>query len=412
VTDTVRLAVVSDIHATDIDGADSYVSSTPTDLQRGNEPLRDLLTYVKRHALKADYLVCPGDIANKADAVGLAHGWRQLNLLAKELEAKLVAAPGNHDLVTRAESADPRQALKQLLPSFPMGDLVMDEHFWRTGWTLSEHPTHRILIIDSTFEYPKYPATGETNPIRWRPYKKAIERGSFPSALSDTLSDLFDGLEPKINIAIVHHHPQEHQLKQHLKDEYGPMTRGDSLIELLSQHPEMGKWFIIHGHKHIPMLSSAAGLHSNGPLILCAASLGSKLWPPVTTVARNQFHMVSLSNQAPLVPGTLRGTVESHHWGFGEGWQRSERRGAGLRATSGFGHAGDFREIAQRIRLLMQSTEDAFVSFPELVAKVPELPYLLPTDFDFMENELLRHGLEFARGNDDRIMQLFKTGES
>jgi predicted phosphodiesterase len=411
VTASIRIAVVSDIHASELDGDDSYVASQPNDLQRGTEPLRDLLRYVRTHEIKADYLMCPGDIANKADAIGLAHGWRQLHLLARELGAALIAAPGNHDIITHAESADSRAHLKQLLPSFPSGNIDADELFWRDGWLLHEEPDHRILVIDSTSEFPRYPITGTSDPSIWAPYSEAIERGSFPTHLAPQLDDLFDALAPKINIALVHHHPQEHQLKRHLKDGYGPMRDGDSLIDLLSRHPEMGRWLVIHGHKHIPQLSAATGTTSNGPLMLCAASLGAKLWAPVNTVARNQFHLLTVSNQEPDIIGAVRGIVDSYHWGFGEGWQRSERRGAGLPASSGFGHGGDFRETVQRVRLSIEDTGAQYISYSDILASTPELPYMPPADFDLVEAELDRLGYEFARGRDDRIMQLFRRAD-
>ncbi len=82
-----RVAVVSDIHA---DAAldeprDSYVRTEPPKRLALSNPLRDLVDFVDQTRLRADILLCPGDMTNRSDDVGKIYAWRTLNELADAL---------------------------------------------------------------------------------------------------------------------------------------------------------------------------------------------------------------------------------------------------------------------------------------------------------------------------------------
>ena len=406
---TLRIAVASDIHAGTKSTAWTHVLAGSTAFPRGTQPLSDLGHHIDDTGIRADYLIVPGDIADQADAVGLDYGWRQVHSIAKRLEAELVAVPGNHDVVTRTESNDPRALLKNLLPSFPLDDPVIGEQFWQKGWSVSERADHRILMIDSTFGFPKFPSGFGKGDQKWDEYLQALDRGSFPDSIENDLDEYFRNASPSFNIAVVHHHPQEHQLKSFLQDEYGAMHRGPDLLDLLSRHPRIGRWILIHGHRHIPQLVNAVTLTSNGPLIVCAASLGAKLWSPVDTVARNQFHIIEATDQDTSFPGSLRGSIESYTWGYGVGWYDSERQGAGLPSMSGFGCSDDYRLVSQKIALHMEANNLAFLRYSELLIVAPQLPYMLPRDFEYLEGDLEEKGFNFMRDRQNRLSQISRV---
>lgn len=113
-----RVAVASDMHA---DGAldepsDSYVRTEPPERLAYSNPLRDLIRFVAaKKMMRADVLLCPGDMTNRSDDLGKMYVWRALNELAEALGAeKLYAAPGNHDLETHTPVPDPAAVLKNL----------------------------------------------------------------------------------------------------------------------------------------------------------------------------------------------------------------------------------------------------------------------------------------------------------
>lgn len=405
--------IVSDIHAGEEPDTTRVQIEPPISL-RNRQPLSDLVYWVEKNDLRVDYVLSPGDIANQADAGGLSYSWRRLNELADLLDARLLATPGNHDIVTHFESKDPTALARLLLPSFPTGDVESDAQFWAQGWVVVENDEHRILILDTTTEFPSFPhgVTAFDGSPEWENYKTCIDRGDFTETVETGINEYLESAPHKLNIALLHHHPQEHQLSEYLQDGYGPMRRGSDLIDCLSKHPRAGRWIVVHGHKHVPQLAHATTATSNGPLVLCAASLGAKLWDPIETVTRNQFHILEATDDP--VPGTssLRGSVRSYTWGYGLGWYESEREGSGLPGVSGFGCGEDFRTLASQIIKVMQEERVRAVPFSVLTARVPQLPYLLPADFRFLEEVLEERGLIFSRDRLGHLLELAKRREA
>jgi hypothetical protein len=404
---TIQLAVVSDIHAGDEQSAHTYVQVEPPRAKRNRHPLSDLRHLIAEKDIRSDYLIAPGDIANKADAKGVAYAWRQLNAIATQLEARLISTPGNHDVVTHDAASDPRAMLKSLLPSFPTGDDTVDAAFWDKGWTAIENADHRILVIDSTKGFPEYPVGLSKKSAKWNEYKQHIDRGSITTDMEAQIDEYLSKLSGrKTNIALIHHHPQEHQMRDFLQDEYGPMFQGSNIIDCLTRYPLSGRWILIHGHKHIPQLVNAVSSSSNGPLILCSASIGAQIWPPANTVARNQFHLLSVSSDGIPGMGSISGTIDSYTWGFGDGWSISERQGSGLPAKSGFGCTVDSATLAGHIEEIMNEPRLEFMPYAQMLEKVPHLPYQLPGDFRSLEDDLESRGFIFERDRYDRLTQL------
>ncbi|WP_076111413.1 MULTISPECIES: metallophosphoesterase family protein [Mycolicibacterium] len=408
---TLKIAIVSDVHADEQENRWTRIGCEPPNANRNQHPLSDLQYVVDSESLRCDYLVVPGDITNQANAFGLSYAWRRLNELATALDARLLAVPGNHDIVTRAPTRDRSLGLKNLIPGFPLPEAEMHSSFWENGWFLVDEPDHRILLLDSTLGFPEFPESVDEESPAFAEYLTAVERGSITERVEGEVRDRLRSLdELKLNIAVVHHHPQEHQNHQYMQDSYGPMHRGTDLLDILSSNPRSGRWIVIHGHKHIPQLVHATTSTSNGPLILCSGSLGAKLWEPIDSVTRNQFHMLTAtSDPASTNTSSLRGSVETFTWGFGVGWYRSDQTGSGLPPYGGFGCSDDFRSIAAQIKEVMASENLYFIGYAELIAKVPQLPFILPADIDFLEDFLDQDGYQFRRDRKRRIVQLVRA---
>ncbi|MDF2991440.1 MAG: hypothetical protein K0S37_1954 [Microbacterium sp.] len=364
--------------------------------------MADLEQLVLNEKLSADYLLLPGDIANRANAEGLQYGWRRSHTIAASLGAHLIATAGNHDVVTHSFTEDPQQMLRDLLPSFPTGDPEVDVAYWDRGWTVVEHDDHRFVVLNSTADFPPFPrdAGEEAGAL----YRLTVERGGLAANVEQELEAYLDSAPPKLNILLVHHHPVEHQLPTGLQDTYGPMRRGSELIDLLTSAHSTGRWLIVHGHKHVPQLAAATSTSANGPIVLCAGSLGAKLWDPVTTVARNQFHILEVTADLSGTGPGLLGKVESWTWGVGVGWYRSERRGSGLPGLTGFGNTTEPRVLLSRIDAAVPETPGMFVQHHELIRTVPELPYLMPADETMLEEMAKRRGLQFHRSSGGQLL--------
>lgn len=402
-----RLAIISDIHADIGDSEDTYVVVQPPVRPRNEHPIRDLHTYVEARSLQADYVLCPGDLSNKASDPGKAYAWLQLHELAHRLGAAGVfATPGNHDLTTHEPVPDPAATLRLLSPSYPTGDPNLDDEFWRTGLTIIELDDFRFLLLNSCYDYPTHPGE-DASEADLRDYFSILDQGGFPRELQVRLEDRLASLESRaVNVAMIHHHPLEHESRRVFKDSYGPMRRGAELVRVLDEHPTCGRWFIIHGHKHVPRLISAAGDSANSPVMLGAASVGGRLWHPIVTVTRNQFHIVEfeLDSQEGLAP--MRGTIESHMWGFGAGWDLAARRSSGLPARCGFGFPVDHRALAASVAGYLTSRAIEFEHWEPLIQEIPALRYQGPRDFEMFESQLNSAGLQLMRDAQDRIRQV------
>jgi metallophosphoesterase superfamily enzyme len=403
----IRLAVVSDVHAQVGRSEDSYISVQPPDVPRNEHPFADLLTYVSEFQLDADFVLCPGDLSNRADDSAKIYGWEQLHRLADALGARAVyAAPGNHDLTTMTPVPDRAATLKNLSPSYPTGRPAADEAFWTEGFSIIDEHPYRLLVLNSCHGYPPHPGDG-AECAELVEYFKELDRGSFPQELQTKLEDALGGLAYRpVNVALLHHHPVEHERRSVLKDSYGPMRRGDEFLRILDEHPKSGRWFVLHGHKHVPRLVPASGDSANSPVVMGAASLGAQLWHPVVTVARNQFHIIEF--ETSMVPGiaSLRGTIESYMWGYGVGWSVSGRRNSGLPPLCGFGPILDHRVLAASVDAQLRARAVEFASWHLLEEVIPELRYQSPRDFEMFEAELSSLGLAILRDDQERVLQI------
>jgi predicted MPP superfamily phosphohydrolase len=409
-SETLRIAVLSDLHADATSNDDTYIVASPPNPLPGFHPLTDLVSYVRlpNQVEDVDIVLCPGDLANKSSTLGKQYGWNQLQVIAKELAADhLIASPGNHDVETRTYTADPAADLKALNPSFPTTDSTQDAAFWRQGYAFIEGDNFRILNINSCHGFPTHPGPNATDDVM-NQYLQLLNRGTFPESMEAELhKELRTKDEKSVNILLCHHHPVEHQLVASFQDWYGPMNRGADLIRMLDAYPAVGRWIVVHGHKHVPLLTTT-GFSANSPVIFCSASVGGRLWHPVVTVTRNQFHVVEFELDAnPDLPN-LRGTIESHVWGFGRGWYRPNRDG-GLPAECGFGPQHDHRLLAQHVVHLLTSRALEFCHWTTVLDAVPQLRYQGPRDLEMFEQALDRDGWILFRDNrTQKIIQIAK----
>lgn len=403
---TLKLLVLSDIHAAQSLTDWSHVTVEPPTAAPTTQPLGDLRHFVEASSLTCDFIVVPGDIADQADAAGLQYAWLVLHELARNLGAELIASPGNHDVVTHSYIADRSAILKNLRPTFPTGNEVQDEKFWEDGYVILERDDFRFVILNSTHDFPDFPEGGKQSPD-WGAYLTELDRATFSEGVEQRLRSALLGRAPKMNMLVLHHHPQEHQLREKFKDSYGPMRRGDALVSLLDE-VSLGRWLIIHGHKHIPQLIHNGGDPGGDIITLCAASLGAHLWKPVGTAARNLFHIVEVSNDTRPGLGTLRGTVDSFYWGYGEGWKPAHRDGCGMPAQSGFGCVSDPRDLAVRVANHMTSSALEMLAFSRLIELIPEIPYQPPRAFGKLESALEASGFGFVRNSRQQIVQVVK----
>lgn len=373
-----RIAIASDLHAY-VEARDtpapSHFRVTMAESEPGKNPIAGLQRLVAQEGIQADLLLCPGDIAHQAQQVAIQHGWSVLHILSKDLKAKrLVATAGNHDLDSRLHSNeyDALEYLKNLSPPFPLTEEHLNDKFWARNFVIVEGDAYRIVVLNSS----AYHTLAEER-----------ERGRVAEVTIARIREELDQCAPRlINILLCHHHPQQH-MEVRLGD-YDVMKNGQLLLDLLGSG-KYGRWLLIHGHKHHPKLCYAAG-GGVSPIVFSAGSLCASLYPELQSIARNQFHLISIP--VSLIDSLgLVGVVQSWDWASGEGWAQAGAA-SGLPALCGFGYRGDPFLLAQKIAAEV-TTEVR--EWKQIRLCMPEVDYLIPQDF-----AALRHALRTYYGLD------------
>ncbi len=373
-----RIAVASDLHAYSlVDGkpSPSHFKVTVGEGEPGNNPISGLVRLVEKEAMEADLLLCPGDLGHQAQQVAVQHAWSSLHRLSGVLgSARLITTAGNHDLDSRhlANDYDALEFLKSLTPPFPFDDEGLNDKFWSRHFVVLEGENYRVVVLNSS----AYHGAGG----------KEIEHGRIADLTLAKLREALEGVAPKaVNILLCHHHPQ-----QHMEVDLGPydvMKNGQLLLDLLGSG-RLGRWLVVHGHKHHPKLAYASGGGASST-VFSAGSLCASLYDKLQSVARNQFHLISIPLDAIPTLG-LVGVVESWDWASGEGWAPAGTA-SGLPSVCGFGFRVDPLLLADRIASKISGD---LANWDAIRSALPEVDYLIPQDFSAVRHALkAQHGL-------------------
>ena len=298
-----RIAVLSDLHAysvSDSDAAPSSLCTTAPDDNPAVHPIAGLKKLISDESLRADLLVCGGDLGHHAAPDGIRYAWQAVSDIGTSLHAPhVVATVGNHDMDSRRRfnDYDPKEALQSLVPPFPLPDTNLNDQYWSRHFTVVREDDVCIVLLDSSAYH--------TTPDEY-PHGRVAE-----PTLARLKADLESDGHRALNILVCHHHPQQHsELKL---GEYDVMRNGQRLLDLLGCGTH-GRWVLIHGHKHHPKISYASG-GSASPLVFSAGSLCSNLYPELATEVRNQFYFIDIPLDRVSELG-LVGRFRSWEWGL------------------------------------------------------------------------------------------------
>lgn len=368
----IRIAVISDLHAYEEpngQSAPSYLCIRDPSDGPGTNPIPALTKLIESEGLSADLLLCPGDLTDKAHPGSLIYAWDVINDLRHKLGASLLAATtGNHDVDSHLiySRYEPAGALKRLHPKYPLpnADDAINDRYWSRGFTVVENDVYRLLVLNSS-DHHSVP--------------EEVTRGRVGDRALDEIKDAISGEAPGINILMCHHHPHQHMEIGLGEDDV--MRSGQLLLDALGSG-KYGRWLVIHGHKHHPKVTYAAG-GSTSPVVFAAGSVSARLYSALATVARNQFYIISLfTNPHPAVP--FGGLVDVWDWAAGRGWKKAGPD-SGLPCRFGFGCRTDPVALAAQISTGLQHDK---ADWSDVVARHPEVEYLLPQDFALLRMHL------------------------
>ncbi|MEX3998743.1 metallophosphoesterase [Paraburkholderia sp. EG285A] len=359
----VTFAVLSDLHAaprsSDPKGTEVKLYSDGDGFGQHDNPLSSLYELVAREGLTADFVICPGDMTNRADGGALKFVWEQLHALKQKLGGQeVVATVGNHDVDSRGHSVGtiPREALMRLVPRFPIADNALADHFWAHGYFLTTIGRVRFLVLNSSWLHE---------------HRDELEHGAVTFYTLEKLRrDLEGQPAAEFNVAVCHHHPHVHSELDLGGD---IMINGQKLLDTLSANCA---WLVVHGHKHHPKIELAQGEFQQ-PVVLACGSFSGRLEGANATVSRNYFHMVKVERFG--VDAELRGVVRSWNWVAGYGWKDYGNANVTFPSRLGFGFEGSVQKLARDV--VDSMGDHQLIKWEAMLGMQPDLAHLTPRKF-------------------------------
>ncbi len=350
-----RIAVVSDLHclhksATTASGVTFLYSNAPKN-PVARHPVYALLKLLKDDdSIRADVMICPGDIGDKADEQGIISGWDYLKKIQKGLEAPhLLATIGNHDVDSRRSHpyTNAFQLLQSLEEDYPVD--ASNDHFWSKKFAFIEGEDYQILVINTCHNH--------------NSKEDANQSVINPETLQAMAAILDKAERKKFRFAFCHHHPVKHSNIDIQYKDGDVIDNGDKLISLLNKYDFQ---IIIHGHKHDPRLKM------ENSLTVFAAGSFSSLMNIKELGADNCFHVID------LYPFDKKGVIKSWVYAPTRGWEiRSDRE---FPCFTGFGSITPVDQIAEKCNDLFVKESKGILKFSSLKAEIPDISFLIPDE--------------------------------
>lgn len=377
----ISLLIVSDIHASDKNlGKDDAVSWFSTLPEYKNSPRTNpfvgIPQLLKQENLTVNYLLCPGDLADRAQPAAQTAAWDRLEELKHNTGAQqLIGTVGNHDIDSRLAFSDfdPKTTLQSLTPAFPGLAEADCDFFWSRNFVIRVDGDVRFLILNSCAFHGIHSGEARNSHTEYL-------HGRVSARTIDAILSKLEGVTPKLNVLLLHHHIVKNE---HITEkDYSEMKNGSALIRGLVDSAS-GPWLIVHGHQHYPDLFYAPGT-AGSPVVLSAGSMSRRLDGALAQRALNQIYHIELPIEQFGSLGCYPcGIVRSWHWTHNVGWnktgfERPENTSVPYRAGFGCRKHPDWwvDEINQRL----SSAESDYLYWNDLLGNLPELRYVLPAD--------------------------------
>lgn len=373
-----KVAIISDLHckhsSADVSGKSTLLYSDDIDGSPFTNPIKALKKLLLEKEIKCDLVLCPGDIADKADPQGLSTGWTYLEYIQNVTGSSLLLATvGNHDVnVKCVDGEDPCGKLKNFEVNYPVPDKGgIRTQYWQEDFCLVKHNRILILVFNSCHSH--------RNTVSSRTSHITLDQiGRMKAALTEINSEDFD-----YKIALCHHHPINHgNLDNHDTD---LISNGDDFVKLLESFKFQ---VIIHGHKHEPKLS-----YKDSMPIFCSGSLSSTQNVYDLRI-ENTFHIMD------IVPGKSMGKIETWVLIPRKGWV--QKSGTYFPCFTGFGERSDIDELAKRCVEWLKKKGAELDTFEALKVDFKELEYLTPNDQELFNQALERNDAELTPAFPDR----------
>jgi UDP-2,3-diacylglucosamine pyrophosphatase LpxH len=373
------LAVISDIHVGD--------RARARDLCPDNAPGRDakldekykerFLQFLKTSALRADYLVLPGDVTSGAqpDEVKIASEFIAAAAVALGVRmANVLFVPGNHDVdwevlklpdstgVRHRQRFDPirhKDFHFKAIVERGSGSLFDAPHF--TVWNYSD-----LLVVG-------YNSAHHDKPT------KELHHGLIDRAHVEEMRRVlprFTPSEDQLRLFLVHHHPLQYSEPTPDPPDVSIMVNAEQLQALLR---EFKFDILVHGHKHLPHFCTYSLDGSPEVAILCSGSFSVQIDTRWTGTINNQFHLITIDGRDPE-EHLILGRVNSWSYYYTRGWVPSEAVHDGIPHVEPFGTYIRATKLESVLRPILEDGFKIhdFVEWSWVLDQAPALAHVRP----------------------------------
>ena len=120
----------------------------------------------------------------------------------------------------------------------------------------------------------------------------------------------------------------------------------------------------------------------------------------------NQFHLLEVEVDVTATQ-PLRGTIETWSWSRPSGWLRRPiaTEDEGFPPACGFGSSFQPRAIVKQIEKVL-GTDPDYIPWQDVVAKVPDLQFMTPSQFRQVESLLESININLNRDREGRVSQV------
>ncbi len=372
----IRFAVLSDVHAV---SARTHKEESRARQQTESDPKRNPLAAVKRliqdEGLRADAVLCPGDLTNRMEPAGLEYAWRQVDEIATLLGAQhVIATAGNHDVLryedlpANAEEMTWARDLQTLTPVFPSRETNQAAEYFGEDFTIIDETSWRVVALNSCARHDQ---------------RGQYAHGSVDDQTLDNMVTAVGTDQRPINILLCHHHPV---VWTHLdRRDTSFMDGGEKLLRTLEEHHS--DWLFLHGHRHVPALGYA-GETGSQTVRFSAGSLGVFLESEGRGHVRNQFYMLDFDvHQMQALGLTNAGRFRAWDFNYNSGMVEADPD-EDLPGRGGFG----FRRTSDELAALCERTATAlgkrWVRWEELCEADARWLYVAPRDLQALRRTL------------------------
>ena len=381
-----KIAILSDIHA----GLDStaqdlcpheLLSSEQAKVEYSNKQvdyISRFLSFVRNEKLKADYLLVPGDITDKAYPVETKMASECIEKISKELAIpsnNVLFVPGNHDACWKMHDVADSMGIMWNHRYLAL----QSEKFIFAG--INKRAKSGNIFSEGYYNlwmYEDLIVVGYNSSSQEMPTDK-IRCGSIVDehlqSLEKTLKKFKIRNDNRIKIFMLHHHIHDFKMPKGSQQDHSLAHNGESLVSLLRKFKFD---FILHGHRHYSCFDAQNCVIP----IFCAGSFSAKISTEWVREVSNQFHIIEIETKTKQM-ARIRGFIYS--WSnTPDGWERSpeydNRPIVGYQRA--FGCSLDYKRVAKKIkdRIAALAREKKWFNWlGDIEASIQELKYMSQT---------------------------------